>query len=150
MGVTIVADQGVSQFYLEKCVMIHERFENLVISVSTYPGWTWFTTMSFRASESISRWWILIVVFMIVVMMMSVVLKVMMWLMMFTKSTESISHSQRSSTSVHSDDDADLYDGCHDDDDVLNVVDEDVLDVDEDVDGVEYLLSALQPIFDTT
>ena len=35
MGVTIVADQGVSQFYLEKCVMIHERFENLVISVST-------------------------------------------------------------------------------------------------------------------
>ena len=97
-------------------------------------------------------------VYMIVVMMMSVVLKVMMWLMMFTKSTESISHSQRSSTSVHSDDDADLYDGCHDDDDVLNVVDEDVLDVDdedvldvdEDVDGVEYLLSALQPIFDTT
>ena len=51
---------------------------------------------------------------------------------------------------MHSDDDADLYDGCHDDDDVLNVVDEDVLDVDEDVDGVEYLLSALQPIFDTT
>ena len=47
---------------------------------------------------------------------------------------------------------ADLYDGCRDDDDVLDVVDdEDVLDDDDDnVDGVEYLLSALQPIFDTT
>ena len=89
-----------------------------------------------------------------VVMMMSLVLKVLMLmmvlimsmvlmvLMMLTNSTFSNMIKLN----------ADLYDGCRDDDDVLDVVDdEDVLDDDDDnVDGVEYLLSALQPIFDTT